>query len=66
MNEIELYGSSGLPPAKYGEMFRMVEQGKLDPGAVVTEHIGLEDVSAELEAMTDYQTVGIPVVDDFA
>ena len=66
MNEIELHGSSGLPPAKYGEMFRMIEHGQIDPGAVVTDRIGLEDVSDELEAMTNYGTVGIPVVSEFA
>ena len=66
MNEIQINGSSGLPPSKYGEMFRMVERGKLDPGAVITDRIDLEGVNDELEAMTDYQTVGIPVVTDFA
>lgn len=65
MNELRIYGSSGLPPAKYDEMFRMVEHDKIDPGAVVTDHISLDDVNDELEAMTDYQTVGIPVVDQF-
>lgn len=65
MNELQINGSSGLPPARYDEMFRMVEHGKLDPGAVVTDHIGLEDITAELEAMTEYETIGIPVVDQF-
>jgi alcohol dehydrogenase len=32
---------------------------------VVTDHIGLGDVSETLDAMTDYETVGIPVVDSF-
>jgi alcohol dehydrogenase/NADPH2:quinone reductase len=66
MNEIQVQGSSGLPPSKYGEMFRLVENGKLDPGAVITDKIGLEEVSDELAAMTDYQTIGIPVVNEFA
>jgi threonine dehydrogenase-like Zn-dependent dehydrogenase len=43
----------------------MVATGKLDPAAVITDRIGLEDVSATLDAMTDYQTVGIPVVTEF-
>lgn len=65
MNELQLNGSSGLPPAKYGEMFRMVKNGQLDPGAVITDRISLDDINDELEAMTDYQTVGIPVVSEF-
>jgi alcohol dehydrogenase/NADPH2:quinone reductase len=66
MNEIQLNGSSGLPPARYDEMFRMVEEGTLDPTAVVTDHIPLEGVNDELQAMTDYETIGIPIVDEFA
>jgi alcohol dehydrogenase/NADPH2:quinone reductase len=66
MNEIQIRGSSGIPPARYGEIFDMVRTGKLDPAAVVTDHIGLDDLNDELAAMTDYGTVGIPVVDEFA
>lgn len=65
MNEIQIRGSSGIPPVRYGEIFDMVRTGKIDPSAVVTDHIHLRDVNDELEAMTDYETVGIPVVDDF-
>jgi alcohol dehydrogenase len=54
-----------MPPERYDEIFRMVATGKLDPAAVVTDHIGLEDVSDTLDAMTDYETVGIPVVTEF-
>jgi len=66
MNEIQVRGSSGIPPARYGEIFDMVRTGKLDPSAVVTDHIGLDDINEELAAMTEYDTVGIPVVDEFA
>jgi alcohol dehydrogenase/NADPH2:quinone reductase len=66
MNEIQINGSSGLPPAKYEEMFRMVENDQIDPSAVVTDRIALGDVNDELEAMTEYETVGIPVVSEFA
>jgi alcohol dehydrogenase len=66
MNEIQINGSSGLPPAMYDEMFRMIEHDKLNPEAVVTNKIGLEGVNDKLEAMTDYQTVGIPVITEFA
>ena len=64
-SEIDFYGALGMPPERYDEIFRMVETGKLDPAAVITDRIGLEDVSATLDAMTDYETVGIPVVERF-
>ncbi|QSX00788.1 zinc-dependent alcohol dehydrogenase family protein [Haloterrigena alkaliphila] len=65
MQEIEFIGSLGMPPTRYDEIFRMVATGKLEPEKVVSETIGLEDVSDKLEAMTDFETVGIPVIDNF-
>ncbi|THE66731.1 alcohol dehydrogenase [Salinadaptatus halalkaliphilus] len=65
MQEIEFIGSFGMPPTRYDEIFRMVSTGKLRPEAVVSETIALEDVSDTLAAMTDYETDGIPVIDDF-
>ncbi|QLG49668.1 zinc-dependent alcohol dehydrogenase family protein [Natrinema halophilum] len=65
MGEIEFIGSLGMPVTRYDEIFRMVATGKLKPEAVVSETIGLEDVNDKLEAMTDFETVGIPVIDEF-
>ena len=65
MQEVEFIASLGMPPTRYDEIFRMVSTGKLDPSAVVSETVGLEDVSEKLAAMTDFETVGIPVVDEF-
>ncbi|MFB1064353.1 zinc-dependent alcohol dehydrogenase family protein [Natrinema sp. H-ect4] len=65
MQEIEFIGSLGMPPTRYDEIFRMVSTGKLEPEKVVSETIGLEDVTGKLEAMTDFETVGIPVIDTF-
>jgi len=64
-SEIDFHGALGMPPANYDEIFRLVATGKLDPSAVVSDRIGLEDVSATLDAMTNYDTVGIPVVNQF-
>jgi hypothetical protein len=54
-----------LPPERYDEIFRMVATGKLGPAAVITDRIGLGDVSATLSPMTEFETVGIPVVEEF-
>lgn len=64
-SEIDFHGALGLPPADYDEIFSLVATGKLDPSAVVSEAIGLDDVSTTLDVMTAYETVGIPVVDEF-
>nr|WP_255595006.1 zinc-binding dehydrogenase [Haloprofundus salilacus] len=65
MQEIEFIGSLGMPPTRYDEIFRLVASGKLDPSAVVSETVGLDDVPEKLDAMTDFETVGIPVIDEF-
>lgn len=65
MSEIEFIGSLGMPPTRYDEIFRMVDRGKLNPAAVVSEHVSLEDVSDKLAAMTNFETQGIPVIDEF-
>ena len=65
MKEIEFVGSLGLPPTRYDEIFRMVARDKLDPSAVISETVSLDDVNDKLSAMTDFGTVGIPVIDQF-
>lgn len=65
MQEIEFIGSLGMAPTNYDEIFRMVGDGKLDPSALVSETVGLDDVSDRLDAMSDFGTMGIPVIDEF-
>jgi alcohol dehydrogenase len=64
--EIDFKGSLGLQPSRYSEMLSMVETSKLDPQALVSETIDIHQVPDELEAMTDFNTVGIPVCTDFS
>jgi D-arabinose 1-dehydrogenase-like Zn-dependent alcohol dehydrogenase len=65
MQEIEFITSFGMQPPRYGEVFSMVEHGKLDPGAVVSETVSLDEVSPTLASMSDFGTTGIPVIDEF-
>jgi alcohol dehydrogenase len=66
MQEIEFIGSLGMAPTNYDEIFRMVDRGKLDPSAVVSETVALDDVPDQLASMNDFETMGIPVIDEFA
>ncbi|MGI9333891.1 MAG: zinc-dependent alcohol dehydrogenase family protein [Gammaproteobacteria bacterium] len=63
--EIELYGSKGMPPARYDGLLRMVEAGKLDPGRLVTRTVPLEETSNVLVSMNDYGTLGFTVIDRY-
>lgn len=64
-NELTIVGSKGMPPTRYEEIFRMVAAGTLDPGAVITETVSLEETSETLDAMTEFKTFGIPVITEF-
>ncbi|AXR83304.1 Alcohol dehydrogenase [Natrarchaeobaculum sulfurireducens] len=64
--EIDFVGSLGLQPSRYSEMLDMIETGKLDPTALVEKTVDIHEVPDELDAMTDFNTVGIPVCTDFS
>ncbi len=63
--EREFYGSYGMPPVEYDEIFSMMETGKLDPGRVVGDRVSLAAVPDVVESLGDYETVGIPVCTEF-
>jgi len=62
--DVSVLGSRGMPPSRYDELLRLVASGRLDPGALVTNRVGLGDVSGRLAAMTDYETRGIELAVD--
>jgi len=64
--EIDFHGSLGLQPSRYPEMLDMIRTGKIDPTALVEKTIDINAVPDELAAMTDYDTIGIPVCNDFS
>jgi len=61
-----LKGSLGLQPSRYSEMLDMIESGKLDPTTLVEKKIDIHSVPDELAAMSDYDTLGIPVCNEFS
>lgn len=65
MHEIDFLGSRGMPVSRYDELFRMMESGKIEPGALVSDTVSLADVPERLARMTNYDTVGIEVVTEF-
>ncbi|MFB6184050.1 MAG: alcohol dehydrogenase catalytic domain-containing protein [Haloarculaceae archaeon] len=65
MHELDVYGSRGMPPSRYDELFGLLDADAVDPGALVTRHVSLADVSDRLAAMDDYETVGVEVVTEF-
>jgi alcohol dehydrogenase len=60
--EVNWLGSRGMPPARFGELLAMVEDGSLEPGKLVSREVSLEEVSDRLAAMTTYETEGVEVL----
>ncbi|WP_323191109.1 alcohol dehydrogenase catalytic domain-containing protein [Halostella sp. PRR32] len=58
-------GSRGMPPARYGDLFRMVATDRVDPEALVTDTVSLDEVPDRLAAMSEFDTVGVEVVTEF-
>ncbi|WP_174731210.1 zinc-dependent alcohol dehydrogenase family protein [Mesobacillus harenae] len=63
LSEIQLVGSLGMQPSRYPYMLQMVEQGRLNPGKLVTSTISLEEVPRIFEEMNTFQNLGVTVVD---
>ena len=64
--ELEIYGSHGIQAHAYPPLLDLVARGKLNPGLLVQQHVRLAQVPQVLQAMTDFQTTGITIVDDFS
>lgn len=56
--ELELYGSHGMGAADYPAMLDEIAAGRLDPGALVSGRITLDDLVTALPAMGDHPPVG--------
>ena len=62
--QLSIHGMRGLDASGFGDLLTMVEDGRLDPAALVTQRIGLSGVGDALRAMDGAQPPGITVIDD--
>ncbi|WP_276273862.1 zinc-dependent alcohol dehydrogenase family protein [Haloarcula litorea] len=62
--DVDVLGARGMPPSRYDDLLRLVADGTVDPGQLVTRRVGLADVPDRLAAMSDYDTAGVEVVTD--
>lgn len=60
--EINVMGSFGMQAARFPDMLRMIETGKLAPGRLVGDTIALEQAGDVLASMTSYDTVAMSVI----
>ena len=60
--ELEFVGTIGMQPQRYPSMLNMVESGKLTPGKMVTNIVGIDEAAGVISSMANYGTVGTTVV----
>lgn len=65
LNELKLLGGFGMQGQRYGTMMAMCESGVLQPGKIVSQRVGLEDITSVFESMGRYDTTGVIVIDKF-
>ena len=65
LNELRLYGTFGMQGQRYATMLAMCDAGTLQPSKIVRRRVSLEGVTGVFEAMGDYKTTGIVVIDKF-
>jgi len=64
-DEREILGSYGMPPHEYDEIFRMMSGEKIEPAKIISETCALEDIPSVMERMGEFDTMGIPVCNEF-
>jgi D-arabinose 1-dehydrogenase-like Zn-dependent alcohol dehydrogenase len=63
--EIQFTGSLALQSFRYPAMLGMVERGRLQPKKLITETIPLEKAFNVIEQMSNFENVGISVINQF-
>lgn len=61
-DELEVLGVHGLSASRFHEVFALMEAGRLDPTAMVTQRLGLADIPVALPAMGQFAQPGVSVV----
>jgi len=63
--ELTIVGSVGNPHIHLPALLQLVGDKRLDPAALITERVSLEQAQAVLERMTNFDTVGFALIDRF-
>ena len=63
--ELELIGSHGMAAAEFPAILKLVEEGKLDPEALIERECSLAEGAAAIEAMDNGSPLGITMITSF-
>ena len=63
--ELEILGSHGMQAHKYGEVFEMIRDGRLQPEKLIGKTVSLEEGAEQLVNMNTFSSVGVTVINEF-
>ena len=61
--ELEILGGHGMPTSGYVELLALVAAGRLEPGRLVSDVVGLAEGGVTLERFADFPNRGMTVID---
>jgi alcohol dehydrogenase len=61
-DELEVLGVHGLSASRFHEVFALMDAGRLDPTAMITQRLTLADLPEALPAMGRFASPGVAVV----
>jgi alcohol dehydrogenase len=61
-DELEVLGVHGLSASRFHEVFALIQAGRLDPAAMITQRLSLADIPTALPAMGEFAQPGVSVV----
>lgn len=64
--ELQFLGCSATSHSRYPELLGLVAAGRLRPADLVTKQISLDEVTASMQALDDFATVGCHVITSYA
>ncbi|MEK9632020.1 MAG: zinc-binding dehydrogenase, partial [Synechococcus sp.] len=65
LQELSIVGVANMPIARFPDMMRMVENGVIDPQAMVSKTVGLSEAKDILQNMGSFATPGVSVLNDW-
>jgi alcohol dehydrogenase len=61
-DELEVLGVHGLSASRFHEVFALMEAGRLDPAAMITQRVSLAELPIALPAMGQFARTGVTVI----
>jgi alcohol dehydrogenase len=64
-NELELIGSHGMQAHRYDAIFKLIDEGKLDPKKLIGRKVDLKTGVSVLTKMNNFEEDGITIINSF-